>query len=56
MRLGGWLYLLTLLVLVAGTVYSVRQWRGRMLALGLIATLVLTAVLGWLAWFSTNVI
>lgn len=55
MELGAWLYLLAGLVLVAGVIYSVRQTPGRMRIFGLIATLALTAVVAWLAWFSTNV-
>lgn len=51
---GAWLTLAAALVFVAGIGYSV--WRPRLprMVIGLIATFLLTGVLGWLAWFSST--
>jgi hypothetical protein len=53
---GAWLTLAAALVFVGGIGYSV--WRPRLprMAIGLIATLLLTGTLGWLAWFSTTAV
>ena len=54
MTTGAWLTLLAGLVLVAGAVVSLRQNQLRMRILALVATLLLTGVLGWLVWFSST--